>query len=272
MAEKQKRYGGTFEWASHNDNCLKGCSHNCRYCYARYNAVTRFKGSTAEEWQSPRLASNWNKTRRKLDGGVMFPTTHDILPRFIGPCLRVIGQHLLLGNKILIVTKPHLFCIEEIIRGVALEHKHLIVFRFTIGSTYDEALSYWEPGAPCFAERLACLRRAHEEGFETSVSAEPLLGGGTPTPTLVGARDLLESLEPYISHSIWFGMLNHAKQRVPCKTDLDRQTLVAQLNGQKIETVRAIYEALKGNPLVRWKESYRKILGLDLADAPELAK
>ena len=272
MTKKQKRYGGTFEWAKHTDNCLKGCEHNCRYCYARYNAVSRFKRSTPEQWVTPELLPNWDRRRQKLDGGVMFPTTHDIVPRFIEPCLTVIDQHLQLGNKMLIVSKPHLFCIEEIIRAVHPSLKHLIVFRFTIGSIDDDVLSYWEPGAPCFSERLASLRRAHEKGFETSVSVEPLLGCGKSTPNVAGAHALLVTLEPYITHSIWFGMLNHAKQRVPCKTDLDRQTLTAQLKGQTVETVRAIYEALKHNPLVRWKESYRKALGLDLADAPELAK
>ncbi len=104
---KQKRCGGTFEWAKHTDNCLKGCSHNCRYCYARYNAVTRFKQSTPDEWVAPRLLKNWDKKRKRLDGGVMFPTKHDILPRAISTCLSVIGQHLELGNRLLIVSNSN---------------------------------------------------------------------------------------------------------------------------------------------------------------------
>ena len=267
-----KRTTGTFEWAKHTDNCLRGCSHACRYCYARYNSVVRFKACQDAEWEHPVVEGNWDKKRHKLSGGVMFPTRHDILPRFIEPCLHVIEKHLQLGNRLLIVSKPHLFCIEEILRMVHLSHKKLVVFRFTIGSASDDALSFWEPHAPCFAERLACLRRAHEEGFETSVSAEPLLGSTAPQPTLTGASALVEVLEPYVTHSIWIGMLNQANQRVKCDTSDEREVLADQLRGQEEVTVRQIYGALKDHPLIRWKDSYRKMLGLEQAAAPEMAE
>jgi len=267
-----KRLTGTFEWAKHTDNCLRGCSHACRYCYARYNDVERFKRATDAEWERPQLSADWDKPRHKLSDGVMFPTTHDILPRFIDPCMSVIEQHLQVGNKLLIVSKPHLFCIEEILQMVPhrRHYRDLIVFRFTIGSVNDAVLSFWEPGAPCFAERLACLKRAHEEGFETSVSAEPLLGGATLRPTPNAVSRLVGILTPYVTHSIWIGMMNRAGQRVRCDTPDEHEMLAVQLQGQELTTVKQIYDALKGNPLIRWKDSYCKALGLKQAAAPEM--
>ena len=44
---KPKPVSGTKEWADRNENCLDGCSHDCKYCYAKAMAVwaVRFIGS-----------------------------------------------------------------------------------------------------------------------------------------------------------------------------------------------------------------------------------
>ena len=68
------------------------------------------------------------------------------------------------GNEVLIVTKPHLECVERLCRELAA-YKEKIVFRFTIGAMDDELLAFWEPGAPAFAERLAALKHAHAAGI-----------------------------------------------------------------------------------------------------------
>lgn len=34
--------------------------------------------------------------------------------------------------------------------------------------------------------------------------------------------------------------------------------------GQTLEAVRRVYEQLKNHPLVKWKESYKEALGLEL--------
>ena len=38
----KKPISGTKEWSVSSVNCITGCEHNCRYCYARANAL-RFK-------------------------------------------------------------------------------------------------------------------------------------------------------------------------------------------------------------------------------------
>ncbi|MFH1558536.1 MAG: hypothetical protein ABII76_27365, partial [Pseudomonadota bacterium] len=81
-----ERRTGTREWSAHSANCLIGCSHDCRYCYARANAV-RYGRCTAEEWAHPRINERaMGKKWTKQDGVVMCPTSHDILPAFLEPC------------------------------------------------------------------------------------------------------------------------------------------------------------------------------------------
>ena len=52
-----KKATGTREWATSNENICDGCSHDCRYCYAREMAV-RFKRKTKENWSEMKLKQN----------------------------------------------------------------------------------------------------------------------------------------------------------------------------------------------------------------------
>jgi hypothetical protein len=202
--------------------------------------------------------------KKKLDGAVMFPTQHDITPSLLSACMKTIEKHLAAGNRLLIVSKPHLYCIDAVTEMVPDKLKDRILFRFTIGSYKDDILSFWEPGAPCFGERVASLKMARRRGFETSVSAEPLL-----SPTVNDVRMLVKHLEPHVTQSIWIGMLNKAGSRVEINGPEDQIELDKVLRGQTVENVRAIYEALKDHPLIRWKDSYKEALGLVSAEAAE---
>ena len=71
---------GTKEWADRNVNCVSGCAHDCKYCYAKQNAV-RFKRETATSWKVMKVReADVKKDYMKTDGRVMFPTSHDIIP------------------------------------------------------------------------------------------------------------------------------------------------------------------------------------------------
>ncbi len=48
---ESKAVFGTHEWASYNENCLLGCSHDCRYCYAKSIAI-RLKRKTPTDWKN----------------------------------------------------------------------------------------------------------------------------------------------------------------------------------------------------------------------------
>lgn len=249
---------GVFEWAARGVNIASGCEHNCRYCYARAQAV-RFKRETAESW--PQMTINAKevlKGRRKLDGATMFPTTHDITPSILNQCIEVLRKLLEAGNQVLIVTKPHRECILGI--HEALERYQVQMhFRFTMGTSSDNRLSYWEPGAPTWGERGDCLVQAHQWGYRTSISMEPLLTHSFETLNYMIGISL-----PYVTDSIWLGPLNKPGQRVTCYTLEDRERLQEVLVWHDPEWVRLLYERYRDHPKIRWKDEFKKILGLPL--------
>jgi len=49
-----KQVFGTTEWATHNENCINGCSHDCKYCYSKSMAI-QYKRKTPENWQDEEL-------------------------------------------------------------------------------------------------------------------------------------------------------------------------------------------------------------------------
>jgi hypothetical protein len=53
---------------------------------------------------------------------------------------------------------------------------------------------------------------------------------------------------------------------VPVATPEDERMVELIEAGQTDEWVKAIYAALKDEPLVRWKESFKQVLGLPLAE------
>jgi DNA repair photolyase len=166
---------GTKEWAVANVNCLIGCSNGCRYCYGKSMARRFGRVSPDAEWIKPRLRVEEVGRKRYLKSGtIMFPTTHDITPEFLEPCITVLKKLLEAGNRVLVVSKPHLACIERICKEFS-QYKDRILFRFTIGAFDNDLLAFWEPGAPTFDERLACLKLAYDCGFQTNVSVEPML-------------------------------------------------------------------------------------------------
>lgn len=178
---------------------------------------------------------------------VMFPTTHDITPRNLKTCMTVL-QHLLEGgNRVLIVSKPHLDCIKAICKTFA-DRRDMILFRFTIGAYDNALLKYWEPHAPSFQERLASLKHAFKRGFETSVSIEPMLDSANVVR-------LFHKLEPWVTDAIWIEKMNG----VPSGTE-EMGTAIRQ--GQTNERIRQVYAELKRHPKVKWKDSIKKVMGL----------
>ncbi|MFX1340771.1 MAG: radical SAM protein, partial [Promethearchaeota archaeon] len=179
---------GTKEWASSNINLISGCSHDCRYCYARKMAI-RFKRKTKESWKTMELNEDkLSLNFKKRKGRIMFPSSHDITPEFKEECFLILKKILDAGNSILITTKPHFDVIKDICKKFE-QYKDVIQFRFTITSINNKTLKFWEPGAPNFEERLNSLRYANSLNYKTSVSIEPFLDKD-PIP-------LVKKLYPY---------------------------------------------------------------------------
>ena len=64
--EKESRGHGTQEWSVKTINCCTGCSHDCRYCYAKGMAI-HYKRLTAEEWPTEKIREHdVNKKHKKI--------------------------------------------------------------------------------------------------------------------------------------------------------------------------------------------------------------
>lgn len=253
--QDREAVSGTREWACHNLNCCKGCSHGCIYCYTRFIAV-RFKRLTPQQWTDEAVLEHVvKKGFRPAAGTTMFPTTHDITPGNLQACEIVLKKLLATGRRVLIVSKPHLACIQRLCAEL-VGWKSQMLFRFTIGLADEDLRQFWEPAAPSFDDRLVSLRGAYEAGYETSVSAEPLL-----EPWNV--RAIVEAVRPFVNHSIWIGKANQLRQRTAWKLPPDHPEIIRLLAWQTDQKVREIYELLKGDPLIRWKDSYKKVIGIE---------
>ena len=247
---------GVQEWAAESRNIQIGCENGCRYCYAQHRAVNRFKYCTAKEWKNP--AINQKKVKmgygKKVDGGIMFPSTHDITPRNLAECLIVLEKMLCAGNEVLIVSKPHLSCIQAICDGLA-KYEEQIKFRFTIGSISDQVLKFWEPEAPGVAERVQCLQYAFEAGYKTSVSCEPYLDRH---PELI-----YDDIAAYVTDSIWFGLMRNIKSRVDM-SQIARNDIVNFVRPldetYSDRRVLAIVELMKDWEYTKWKDSIQEVI------------
>ena len=235
---------GTKEWADANENCITGCSNNCRYCYGK-NMAVRYKRETAETWpvEHPRTTAK----AKKHKGRTMFPTTHDLHSDRVdwwGPFLHRLLE---LGNDVLIVSKPQFRSIRYICENFE-QYRDQIEFRFTIGTANQETIEYWEPGAPSYNERVIALSYAITRGFRTSISMEPLL---TKYPF-----ELIADFCTAVTGEIWIGCMNHYDFN-PAIMEEARQMQI-----QSKENLQRIYNVLKDNPKIRWKDSVQKLLGV----------
>ena len=249
---KQKQnYHGTSEWSVKTVNCCTGCSHDCLYCYAKVLAIKR-KQITANQWPFERIRQHdvKKKHRKKYDRQIMFPSTHDITPTNLDACMTVLKKLLDSGNQVLVVSKPHLECIEKICEQF-MRYRGQILFRFTIGACDDGILSFWEPNAPSYDERKNCLVYAREAGFKTSVSVEPMLDSEN-------IDLLINDLIPYITDAIWIGTMNHTG-RFGKNANLVLQQAIGKIRmGQTKSIIKAIYEHHKNNSMIKWKAEIKK--------------
>ena len=247
---------GTKEWAKTNVNIQTGCEHDCRYCYAKCMAI-RFKRATPDSWPMPILnPASVSKGYRKRDGRIMFPTSHDITDCNVDDCLAVLVKMLQAGNTVLIVSKPHRDVVSKMIVDLK-PYKSQVTFRFSIGSASSEVLRLWEPGAPDLEERLESLRLAHGAGFQTSVSCEPMLDQNIDL--------VIKAVRPYVTDSIWIGKANQLRAAISLNCPGNNEAILAAnqlIAWQSDEAILAVYEQFKDDPIIKWKDSIKKVVGI----------
>ena len=257
-ANRKQSKHGTKQWADKTVNYITGCSHDCRYCYAKCMAI-RFNQVIAAEWPFERVRMHdVNRKHKRYSGRVMIPSSHDITPSNLDAGITVIGNLLAAGNYVLIVSKPHLECIKVICdafthyRNEFIEtddgiRRYRMLFRFSIGACDDRILSFWEPNAPTYDERKASLIYAYEAGFQTSVSAEPMLDSAN-------IDLLINDLSPCVTDSIWIGKMNHLG-RFEKGTDMVLRQAVNKIRqGQAGSIIHSIRHRYKNNPLIKFKK------------------
>ena len=209
---------------------------------------------SADEWPAERIKPGRETIRwAKKSGVIMTPTMTDITPFYLEESIRTFRGLLAAGNNLLIVSKPHLECIEKLCASLK-QWQSQILFRFTIGTMDDQVAKFWEPGAPSIPERTDCLKLAIESGYATSVSCEPLLGGYET------AVELVDALESLVTDTIWIGKLNQPRRRVDCaeRAVFDRVRQIEHM--QRDSEMLKLYDDLQDNPKVRWKESISRIV------------
>ena len=255
---KEKQIFGTCEWATKNANFINGCLHDCKYCYSKEMAI-RFKRKTTENWIDEELNfQQLNKKFKKTDGYIMFPSSHDITPINLDYSKIFLANLLKNGNNILVVTKPHLIVIKELCKQFS-NYKDKILFRFTIGSNKTEILKFWEPNAPSFEERFDSLKFAFLHGFKTSVSCEPALDPDV--------KSLVNLVLPYITDAIWIGKPNFLLRRLKMNGVCDKESIqkAIDLNDSLSDSwVFDIYNCYKESDKIKWKESIKKVVKIEV--------
>ena len=243
---------GTREWMPNSRNRCRGCKNNCRYCYGKFRAV-RYKQKTEGNWHEMELLKIRQSTK-KADGGIMFPTTHDLHIEHVdwwGPFLKEMLEN---SNDVLIVTKPEYAAISYICENLE-QYKNQMEFRFTIGTNDNKVAAYWEPGAPSPSDRLMAIAHVCTLGFRTSISMEPLL--------IEQPKEMIDSLfMGWINGDIWIGAMNHYDLNPEIPEE------ARQIQIQSRDNMQRVYESLKDNPQIRWKDSVQKLLGISQMGVP----
>lgn len=266
MKSKSLNYGknlksafGTYEWASYNANFISGCKHDCKYCYSKEMAI-RFKRKTNRNWRNEEVRKEiLLKPFRKKSGTIMYPSSHDIHPDRLNQSLIFLENILSHGNNVLVVSKPHYDCIKKICAQFDRKKANMM-FRFSIGSIDSDVLKFWEPGAPNFSERLRSLKYAYNHGFKTSVSSEPMLDDNIDA--------LIKKVSPYVTDAIWLGKANFLLRRLKTNKCNDKETLKRAhklMEWQSAENIKSLYKKYRKDKKIKWKESIKKIVGIEVS-------
>jgi hypothetical protein len=78
---------------------------------------------------------------------------------------------------------------------------------------------------------------------------------------------VVELVSPYVTDSIWLGKMNHLKTRLSLNGIKDQETMIRAeelMETQSDDRIWGIYDRYKDNPQIKWKESIKMVVGLEI--------
>lgn len=259
----KKKVFGTKEFAPKSFNIQIGCERGCKYCWAASNSIKRKQSKDFREWLKPRIrGKKVTKGYRLRKDRYMFPSTHDITSKNVHEYLTVLKKLMAAGNDIIVVTKPELHIVKQLVEELQPWKVEKLVLRFTITSSSDKTIRLWEPNTPLYKERLESLKYAFKHGFKTSVLIEPLLDNSP--------MKILKDVYRYVPDGIIFGEMNSGVEHInrngfgndrELMDEYERLVKYQQTNWEKIEIEARDFEkqinrgtASDGIPFIRGKD------------------
>lgn len=254
---------GTKEWCSREINISKGCENDCIYCYARNMAYRMHRIQDYPEWEIMTDYAKINVPILRKKTGIwdfMFQSASDICESNLPRALTIMEKIVQTNQTILITSKPRLKVIENICDRLK-DYKHLLAFRFTIGSVDSSLLRRFERKASSFEERIRALEFAYSHDFRTTISAEPLIDKD-PSKLIDKLMPFLSSLDRQLDvGTIWIGFMKtkYIPKKYVLQYDLVEPIKQIQIQ-QSFSNVIKWYEKFYDNPRIRMKESVKRLM------------
>jgi DNA repair photolyase len=188
-------------------NCYVGCTHGCRYCYARF--MQRFHPH-AEEWGEfvdvkVNSAAVLARQLRRLKPGEVFTCSAcdgwqpvEAQYGLTRECCRLLLEA---GFRLNILTKSRL-----VLRDLDILAGRDVRVGVTITTPDESWARIWEPGASSVSDRMDVLRQSKATGLETAIMFGPLLPEISDTDEVL-ARLFSLAAEADVDR-VWTDMLN----------------------------------------------------------------
>jgi hypothetical protein len=80
--------------------------------------------------------------------------------------------------------------------------------------------------------------------------------------------DVIDQVSPFVTDSVWIGKMNQLPSRLSLNEEKDPATIqkATQLEQwQSDGNIKHLYSQFKDNPLIKWKESIKTVLGLKVS-------
>ncbi len=182
-----------FEWTI---NPYRGCSHACRYCFARnthtyldLDAGHDFDSKVIVKVNAPQLLRKELAAARWTGAHIAMGTNVDCYQRAEGRyelmrgIIAALRDH---ANPFSILTKGTLITRDLDLLSQAADVTSVGV-SFSVGFVDEEIWRAVEPGTPSPRRRLDAVRRFADAGFDVSVLMVPILPGLTDTDESIDA-------------------------------------------------------------------------------------